>query len=197
MVSDHCSRLGTIRWDRVIRLAPGIFAGTVSGALIADYLSTDNLRFVFAGFLIYVGVQMAIEFTAHAVQRKVSGTIHGIAGFAIGVLSAVLGIGGGTLTVPLMAYCGLPMRNAVAVASACGIPIAVSGTVSYILLGWNKTNLHDGFLGYIYLPAFLGIIVTSIALAPIGAKLAYHLPTKKLKRFFSILLFAVAIKLLW
>ncbi len=190
-------RLGTIRWDRVIRLAPGIFGGSVAGAMIADYLSSDILRFVFVCFLIYVGVQMAVGFTEQTAERKMSGIVCGIAGLAIGVFSAFLGIGGGSLTVPLMAYYGLPMRNAVAVSSACGVPIAVSGTVSYILLGWDKTNLQDGFLGYIYLPAFLGIIITSIAFAPLGAKLAYHLPTRRLKRLFSILVFVVAIRLLW
>ena len=91
----------------------------------------------------------------------------------------------------------MPMRNAVAISSACGLPIAVIGTLSYAYLGWQKTGLPEGSVGYIYLPAFLGIIISSMITAPLGAKLANKLPTRQLKRYFSLLLFAVAGKLLW
>jgi len=89
------------------------------------------------------------------------------------------------------------MRNAVAVSSACGLPIAVAGTASYALLGWNTLYLPEWSLGYVYLPIFLGTGLSSIATAPIGAKLAHKLPAAKLKRYFSLLLFVMAVKLMW
>jgi uncharacterized membrane protein YfcA len=89
------------------------------------------------------------------------------------------------------------MQNAVAVASACGLPIALAGTISYIVLGWHSSNLAEGCFGYISLPAFLGIILTSLLTAPLGAKLAHKLPAAQLKRYFSVLLFIMAAKLAW
>jgi uncharacterized membrane protein YfcA len=84
----------------------------------------------------------------------------------------------------------------VAISSACGLPIAVAGTISYTALGWNQVQLPEWSLGYVYLPAFLGISLGSFLTAPIGAKLAHRLPAQKLKRYFSILIFLMAVKLI-
>ena len=89
------------------------------------------------------------------------------------------------------------MRNAVAVASACGLPIAVSGTISYAILGWNALELPEWSIGYVYLPVFFGTGLSSLVTAPMGAKLAHTLPAAKLKRYFSLLLFVMAAKLMW
>jgi hypothetical protein len=89
------------------------------------------------------------------------------------------------------------MRNAVAIASACGLPIAVAGTVGYALLGINVLQLPDWSLGYIYIPSFLCIALASVFTDPMGAKLAHKLPAKELKRYFSLLLFVMAAKLIW
>ncbi|MEE9422913.1 MAG: sulfite exporter TauE/SafE family protein, partial [Gammaproteobacteria bacterium] len=85
----------------------------------------------------------------------------------------------------------------VAIASACGLPIAVAGTASYMLLGWNREDASEWIIGYVYLPAFTAIVASSIFLAPVGARLAHSLPTEKLKRFFAVFLFFVGIKILW
>ena len=119
-----------------------------------------------------------------------------LAGVLIGLFSAILGIGGGTLTVPLLNRCQYPMNHAIAISSACGFPIAVVGTLSYAFLGWSSNDLPSGSFGYINVPAFLGIVSSSIFFAPLGAKLANKLATEQLKRYFSILVFIVAIKLL-
>jgi len=89
----------------------------------------------------------------------------------------------------------LAMKNAVAVSSACGLPIAISGAITYVLLGWESTLLPVWSFGYVYFPALAGIVVCSIITAPIGAKLANKLPAKKLKRYFSVVLFLIAIKM--
>lgn len=89
------------------------------------------------------------------------------------------------------------MRNAVAIASACGFPIAVVSTVSYIILGMYTANLPIWSFGYVYLPAFFGVGLGGVFAAPFGAKLAYRLPIKQLKRYFSVLIYILAIKLMW
>ena len=189
-------RLGSVLWGKVFGLGPGIMVGAAVGAVVADYISADVLRFIFVIFLVYVGVQMAFQLQPKPGEIKQSkGLDFGVTG-VIGLVSSILGIGGGTLIVPFLVYCQYSMRNAVAVASACGLPIAVAGTVSYAVLGWNALQLPEWSLGYIYVPSFLGIVLTSIYTAPIGAKLAHKLPAEKLKRYFSLLLFVMAAKLM-
>lgn len=119
-----------------------------------------------------------------------------VAGF-IGLLSSLVGIGGGTLTVPYLTNSNITIRNAVAIASACGLPIAIAGSVGYIFLGVDAPKLPNWSFGYVYLPAFLGVGIGSIFTAPLGAKLAHRLPAKKLRRYFSLLIFVFAFKLIW
>ena len=190
-------RLDAIIWKYVFNLSYGIIIGVVSGAWVADSIASDNLRFIFAMYMLFVAVQMAMQSKLKAKFKPLAALTLKISGVAIGFVSSVLGIGGGTLTVPLLAKRQMPMRNAVAISSACGLPIAVIGTLSYAYLGWQKTGLPEGSVGYVYLPAFLGIVISSMLTAPLGAKLANKLPTRQLKRYFSLLLFAVAGKLLW
>lgn len=190
-------RLGAIIWKDVFHLSFGIVTGVVLGALVADSIAADKLRFIFALYMLFAGVKMVKQSKLKARLRPLGGLALKISGLVIGFVSSVLGIGGGTLTVPLLAKHQVPIRHAVAISSACGLPIAVIGTISYALLGWQKTGLPEGCIGYVYLPAFLGIVISSVLTAPVGAKLANKLPTQRLKRYFSILLFAVAAKLLW
>jgi uncharacterized membrane protein YfcA len=190
-------RLNSVLWEKVRAMAPGIMVGTAIGAVVADRISGDLLRVIFIVYLIIVGVQMALQLTPKPGRQPPSKLLDAGVAVVIGVLSSLLGIGGGTLTVPFLVHFQTPMRNAVAVASACGLPIAVVSTIGYVLLGRNLTHLPEWSLGYIHLPSFLGIVLTSIYTAPIGAKLAHKLPALKLKRYFSLLLFVMAAKLIW
>lgn len=195
-ISAH-HRLDAVLWDKVYRLGPGIMAGAAIGAVFADFITGDVLRIFFILYLICVAIQLALQTKPRPGRLTLSKHQENLAAVFIGALSAILGIGGGTLIVPYLVYFQTPMRNAVAVASACGLPIAVAGTASYVLLGWNASNLPAWSLGYIYMPVFLGIVLTSIFTAPVGARLANKLPAQQLKRYFSLLLLAMAAKLIW
>lgn len=189
--------LGSVVWRKVFRLAPGIMLGAGLGALIADQIQTEMLKMIFVVFLLYVGIEMA-----RGAQPKPNTVTPGklldfCVALVIGLISALVGIGGGTLTVPYLTKTHYPMRNAVAIASACGLPIALAGTASYALLGMKAARLPEFSLGYVYLPSFLAIGFSSLFTAPIGARLTHKLPAKKLKRYFSILIFIMAIKLMW
>lgn len=189
--------LGSVLWDKVFRLTPGILLGAVAGAAVAEALRSDYLRLIFVCFLIYVGCQMALGKPPKPGNASYSKAVDFIVSATIGLLSSLVGIGGGTLTVPYLAHCRYPMRNAVAISSACGLPIALASSVSYAYLGLKAANLPALSLGYVYLPSFAGIGLGSIATAPYGAKMAYRLPAKQLKRYFSLLIFIMAAKLAW
>ncbi|MGZ8095494.1 MAG: sulfite exporter TauE/SafE family protein [Methylosarcina sp.] len=190
-------RLGSISWDKVRRLGPGIMIGAVIGAVIADYVAADTLRVFFIAYLIVVAIQLLLQVKPTPGRVNPSMGLDRFIAVLIGLLSAILGIGGGTLIVPYLIYFQTPIRNAVAISSACGLPIALAGTASYAFLGQNVLHLPEWSLGYIHIPSFIGIVLTSIFTAPIGARLANSLPAVQLKRYFSVLLLIMAAKLMW
>lgn len=189
-------RHGAVLWLAVHRLAPGIVLGTFIGAVLVDTLRNDTLRVVFGLFELLVAAQMGFGLSA-AAQRQLPGWIGTSAvGLIIGAVSAVVGIGGGTLTVPFLTWCNIGIRRAVATSAACGLPIAVAGTLAFIATGWDEAGLPPWSSGYIYWPAFLGIATASVLFAPLGAKLAHTLPAEKLKRYFAIFLAFLGVRML-
>jgi uncharacterized membrane protein YfcA len=89
---------------------------------------------------------------------------------AVGVVSSLVGVGGGVMTIPLMNLCNVPMRQAIGTSAALGLPIAVAGTIGFILTGLGKDHLPALSLGYVYLPALVGIVVGTFVTVPWGAK---------------------------
>ncbi|MBI9110624.1 sulfite exporter TauE/SafE family protein [Maridesulfovibrio ferrireducens] len=191
----HNSR-GAIRWDIFKTITPGILIGTFLGSCFAAYLNTTILKIIFVIFLYYVASQMLLGLKPKA-SRQVPGTwgMFG-AGNAIGAMSSLVGIGGGTLSVPFLTMCNIPIHTAIGTAAAIGLPIALAGTAGFIWTGIGVQGLPDWTIGFIYLPALIGIVSTSMLTAPFGAKLAHSLPVAKLKMIFAILLLVVATKML-
>jgi uncharacterized membrane protein YfcA len=188
---------GAVRWDIWRFITPGILAGTFGGGFLAAALPVVFLKGFFVCFLYYAATQMFLDFKPKA-GRQLPGML-GIngAGGVIGVVSSLVGIGGGTLSVPFMSYCNVPMHTAVGTSAAIGFPIAVAGTLGYIWSGWSVPNLPQDSLGYVSLIALAGIAAASYLTAPLGAKLAHALPVSKLKRFFAAFLFCIATRMLW
>lgn len=179
---------GAILWDVVKRLAPGIVVGAWLGAAIADLMPAELLQRVFASFIIVVGIQMMFDWSAGAHRRLPGFLGMFLSGNVIGAVSAIVGIGGGIMTVPFLTWCSTSMRQAVATSSACGLPIALAGTLGFVIAGWGAPQLPPWTLGYLHLPALLGVASASFFTAPIGARLAHTLPMPVLKRIFSVLL---------
>lgn len=185
-----------IDWPAVRRITPGIIGGGVVGAFVATLLAGDTLRVVFAIFMLFVALRMA-QGTAVAPHRKLPGTVGMFgAGGVIGGVSTLMGVGGGTLSVPFLTWCNLSVRRAVATSAAIGLPIALTGTVGYVVTGWGEADLPAWSLGYVNLPALLGIVVASILAAPLGAALAHRIDPLLLKRLFAVFLVIVGIRLL-
>lgn len=190
--------LGTVDWLVVKQLVPGILVGSLMGSVVADSLPTSLFKTLFAFFPLWVAFQMlkpyspALDPDQPPDERNLIG-----AGGVIGTLCTLLGAGVGIITVPFLVKRRFNIRQAVAISSACGLPIAIVGSLSYIALGWGNAGLPSWTMGYIYIPAFLCIVTSSRIFAPMGAQLAHKLPTEKLKRVFALFLFAIGIRLLW
>ncbi|UJX39850.1 sulfite exporter TauE/SafE family protein [Desulfovibrio sp. JY] len=188
---------GAVRWDIFKSITPGILIGSFLGAWVAAQLSTKFLKGFFVAFLYYVSIQMILN-----IKPKPTRSIPGTAGMfatggGVGLISNMVGIGGGTITVPFMTWCNIPIHVAVGTASAIGFPIAVAGVIGYIANGLGKADLPGMSIGYIYLPALIGIVATSMLTAKYGAKLAHALPVGTLKRVFALFLLAMATRMLW
>lgn len=189
-------RRGAVRWDVVQRIVPGIITGTLLGAYIASLLTTNLLKGFFGIFLYYVGIQFFLDR-----KPKPTRDLPGTAGMfgtgnVIGMVSSLMGIGGGTLSVPFMIWCNITIHKAIGTSAAIGLPIALAGTAGFILTGWNVASLPSYSAGYVYFPALFGIVGASMLTAPLGARLAHWLPVPKLKRIFAVLLLVVGTKMI-
>lgn len=194
-VRAHHKR-GAVLWPVVRQLTPGIIVGSLAGAAIADALPAATLATVFGIFALAVAVEMAFG-RKPALHRQLP-ALPGMfgAGGVIGVVSAIVGIGGGSLTVPFLTWCNVAMRNAVATSAACGLPIALAGAVGFAATGWNEPGLPVWSTGYVYWPALVVVALATIVFAPLGARLAHTLPTATLKRFFAVFLAVLGTKML-
>jgi uncharacterized protein len=188
---------GSIRWSVFWRLTPGIVAGAFAGASIAHWLPNKWLRISFGVFLLLIAVQMAWPRLPKKSRPMPSRPEMLFAGAVIGVLSSLFGIGGASLSVPYLMWCGVPAVEVIGTAAAMGLPIALTGTVGYILAGLNATNLPPWSLGYVVLPAFAGVVVASTLFAPLGARLAHRLQPATLRRLFAVLLVILGSRLLF
>jgi uncharacterized protein len=190
-------RRGAVRWDLVRNLAPGMVAGSIAGAQVAHVLKGGVLAIVFA---IVVGTMASrMRFKPENLSSKGLPGRGGMfaAGGLIGAVSALVGAGGGFIVVPFLARARVDMHQAVATSAACGFPIALAGTLGYAWAGLGTEGLPGGSLGYIHLPALVCIGAASVLTAPLGARAAHRLPADRLRRIFSLLLYALCAYMLW
>ncbi len=189
-------RRGSVHWVVVRGLVPGIVLGALAGAWLARQVSSPGLAMLFGVFEILVGVHLLIGLQAGA-HRSLPGVAGlGVAGAVIGAVSAILGIGGGTLSVPFLLWNRVDIRTAVGTAATCGLPIAIAGSVGFAISGWSAVEQPGLNTGFIYWPAVFLIALASVPLAPVGARLAHYLPRKTLQRVFALLLVLVGMKML-
>ena len=190
-------RHGAVNWGLVKRICSGVLVGTFAGTWLAARLSTTALKVVFALFLYYVSATMLKNFKPKPSRQLPGAAGMSAAGGLIGVVSSLVGIGGGALSIPFMMWCNVPVHTAIGTSAAIGFPIAIAGTLGYVVNGMGVAGLPDPHWGYLYLPALFGIALFSFFTAPFGARLAHRTPVATLKRVYACFLIVIATRILW
>lgn len=188
---------GAVRWDIVRNAIPGLIIGTLLGTLVADQLKSKYLAIFFVIFVYYSAVQMFLNAKPKPTRQLPGKLGLNLASVIVGIVSALVGVGGGVMTIPLMSMCNVPMRNAIGTSAALGLPIAIAGTAGFIATGLGKDHLPAFSVGYVYLPALIGIVIGTLVTVPWGARMAHTMPVSRLKKIFAVILFVLASRMLW
>lgn len=188
------ARYGHVQWRLGQWLMPALAVGSFAGVWLATRLDSDWLQLIFAWFALLMAVRIWLPRRQLALATLLKARAMTVFGLLAGGFSALVGIGGGTLTVPYLLLAGQPVKQAVGTAAACGLPIAMAGVAGFL---WLAPTAEEAVGGYIIWPAFFGIVCSSLIFAPLGARLAKNLPSKWLQRLFSLGLLSVAVYFLW
>ncbi|NWG30222.1 MAG: sulfite exporter TauE/SafE family protein [Rhodocyclaceae bacterium] len=187
---------GAVRWPIVKTITPGILLGTFAGAQLASLIPTRPLAIFFTAFMSYVAFQMLANIKPKP-SRQLPGSFGMfLVGGGIGAISALVAIGGGSLSVPFMTWCNVKMHEAIGTSAAIGFPIALAGTAGYLVGGWSASGLPAWSFGYVYLPALATCVAASWLTAPFGAKAAHRLPVATLKKIFAGVILLLLAKML-
>ena len=183
----------------ILRLwAPFVLAGCLIGGLLARFFTGDALRIVFGVMAIVIAINSVTPFQQRLMGHlRGSPTTHRVAASFVGFLSALMGIGGGSFSVPTIAAFGETMHKAVGTGAAIGVFIAIGGTVGFIVSGWGETGLPPLSLGYVNLIAFAFVGGFAALMAPVGAALAHRLDQRTLKIVFAVFLVVVGLNMIW
>lgn len=188
VLSHH--RHGSVIWPVVQIMAPGIALGALSGSQLVGLAPAALVSIVFSLFLFWSAWSIALRKSGAVAQtdtpRPKRSTL-ATGGFGIGLASAVVGAGGGFMTIPFLIRHGMVPTRAVGCSAACGLPIAIAGTIGY-MLAETQVDLPGAVIGYVHVPALLAIASASVLTAPYGARLANRLPAARLKKILGALL---------
>ena len=192
-------RRGSVLWPSVAWLLPGVLVGGWLGSLLATQLDGGLLRTFIAIYCYLAALQLGLDWPRSRTQRPDAplGPAYTAAGAGIGAISALVGIGGGSMTVPLLVWRGVRPVLAVGTSSACGVAIALAGATGYAAHGPAAGVLPPGSWGYVFLPAAAAIALASVLTAPLGTRLAHRISGLALRRLFAGFLVVVGTSLWW
>jgi uncharacterized membrane protein YfcA len=180
-----------------LKIAIGVIIGTFLATSVASYLKGIYLALFFSAFMSFVAYKMFQKVHYYHNEKHHSRVGNILSGSFIGAVSALVSIGGGSLSVPYLMHQNFDIKRAIGTSAAIGFPIAISGTLGYLVNGWSYTDLNHWIVGYIYMPAVVLVAISSAFTAPLGVKYATKLPADKLKKIFGVLAAALSVKMLF
>ncbi|QLB13384.1 hypothetical protein EV697_10392 [Bisgaardia hudsonensis] len=189
-------KLGNIEWKVLKVFTPILMLTTYVAGYFISNLDKSLSSKLFAVLVIYLAIKMIMSIKKETALKPFSTLSSIIGGVLIGIAASIAGIGGGGFIVPFLNSRGIEMKKAIGSSALCGMLLSFSGMISYIQSGWFVENMPNYTLGYIYLPAVLGITLTSFFTSKLGAKATTKLPVASLKRYFALLLIIIAINML-
>jgi uncharacterized membrane protein YfcA len=195
-IRAHALR-GTVEWNVFYGMAPSIMMGAFLTAKVAAYVNPVYIAIFFASFMAFIAAQMFLNWKPSVSNTPAKLRDLFLIGTGIGSVSALAAVGGGFLAVTYLSYKNVPMKKAIGTSAAIGFPIAIAGTVGYLVSGWSKTLDTPYTYGFIYLPAFLAISIASAIAAPFGVRFAHRLADSHLKKIFAVISLALSIKMLF
>ena len=188
--------LGVVRWDLALTLTPGILAGSLVGSAMTAWISRQLFATLFTAVVFFAATNILIDRKPKPTRQLPGALGSMLVGVVIGFASALAALGGAFLTIPYALYCNVPLLQAIGTAAIVGFPIALAAGIGFILAGWGQSGLPPHSLGYVYLPAVLGITLASVLTAPLGAAAAHRVPTRRLRQVLALLLYGLAAKML-
>jgi uncharacterized membrane protein YfcA len=172
--------------------------GVVAASFIAAQVSGAGLRLIFAAISLLVGVRLLFNRVSWRLGSDLpGGFVRAPAGFVIGVLSTLMGVGGGVMASTFMTVYGRPIHQAVATAAGVGVLIAIPGTIGYVLAGWGADDLPPFSLGYVNLLAVALVLPLSFVMAPLGVRIAHALSRRQLEVSFGVFLILMSARFAW
>ena len=190
-------KAGYVVWPVVKKWTLFLVIGSLFSSQIASGMSEQVLRLCIGAFLFTVSLVMLSRWAPGAHRTLPGWPLAATVATGAGVVSGIAGIGGGNVVVPTLVYFNTPPHNATATASTLGFPIAIAGTLGYVLSGWEINQHAPGMVGYVYWPALLIIATASFLSAPLGVKIAHKVKQDTLRRYFGVLLVIVSVRMLF
>lgn len=187
---------GAVNFTVVYTMTPGLLIGTGMGTVFASRVSPVYLTLFFALFVYFAAAQMLLNLKPKSTRQLPGRVVMTLAGVGIGAISSLVSIGGGTLSVPFMLRHNVSLQHAIGTSAALGLPIAIGGTIGYIITGMGLDTLPPYSMGFVYLPALVLLAAGSMLTTPLGAKATHRLPIKLLRRGFAGLLLVLATMML-
>jgi uncharacterized protein len=188
-------RHGAVDWAVVKAMTPGLLVGVAGGVLMARWMPTAWLKGLFLALMTCITAQMAFNLRPKAMRELPGrGGLFGVGTF-IGAVSSFFGGGAAAIGVPYLSWCSMDTHRAIGTCAAMGFTLAIAGSVGYAVAGWGVPGMPRPSVGFVYLPAFVGISATSMLVAPWGARLAHRLKGATLRRIFALFLLAMGLKL--
>ena len=195
-IKAHHER-GYVRWDIFKRILLGVLLGTFVGAQLVRYMPAKLLQGILILFLFTIALQMLLDLQPKATRQLPAFPGLTFVGIGIGFVSSFIGVGGGSLSLPYMNACNIPTREAIGTSAAIGLPIALAGALGNIVNTMGRPELPSWSIGFIYLPALCLIVVMSMPMASLGAKIAHKLPVPTLKKIFATMLVCIATRMIY
>lgn len=185
-----------IDWHLIKELLPGLWLGGLIGAYFATSFSSEILQRCFAVYALMMSLRLWLPVSVSGFSSSLLKSNYLFtAGSVFAAISALVGMGGGTMIVPYLVMAKRPIHKAIGTSAACAFPIATSAMIGFLVFGQSGVSEGEWQTGFIHWQAVLGVTSTSILAAPVGAKLVHELPVARLRQVFAAVLLLVAIDL--